>query len=193
MVELNKVTVRFGDRTVLDGLSITLGRGERLALMGPSGCGKTTLLRVIAGLQRPETGTVRVETPKIAYLFQEPRLLPWRTAAENVALVLPDEREQLPAARDWLARFGLEAADGDKYPAELSGGMRQRVALARTMAAEGELLLLDEPFKELDAAAREAALACVARASAGKTLLLVTHDPGEAAALGCEVRDFSEL
>ena len=193
MVELRKVTVRFGDRTVLNEVSFSLARGERVALTGPSGCGKTTLLRVVAGLQKPDGGAVRVGTDKLAFLFQEPRLLPWRTAAENVALVMGDEKACLPAAREWLERFGLDAAAGAKYPAELSGGMRQRTALARTMAAESALVLLDEPFKELDADMREAAIACVAEACGGKTLLLVTHDPREAAALGCTLREFDTL
>jgi NitT/TauT family transport system ATP-binding protein len=121
-------------------------------LTGPSGCGKTTLLRVIAGLERPSAGSVTGIVPKdIAFLFQENRLFPWRTALQNIMDVLPRERRE--EARLWLSRMELEDEQG-RFPAELSGGMRRRVALGRTLALGGKLLILDEPFSGIDAALR---------------------------------------
>jgi NitT/TauT family transport system ATP-binding protein len=117
-------------------------------------------------------------------VFQEPRLLPWRTAAENVNLVLQDDRTTLQKARFHLAQLGLSDA-ADKYPRELSGGMQQRVAIARAMAVEGDLLILDEPFKAMDEALRKQVMAQVARTNAA--ILLVTHEEEEAETLGCEI------
>ena len=154
--------------------------------MGPSGCGKTTLLRVLAGLQAPDAGTVRVEPGRMACVFQEPRLLPWRTAAENVNAVLSDRAQTMPQALIWLER--LELADArDQYPAALSGGMQQRVAIARALAYDAPVLLLDEPFRALDAALRARVIACIAAETQGRTLVLATHDPADADALGCTV------
>ena len=107
--------------------------GAHIAFMGPSGCGKTTLLRVLAGLRAPDGGSVRVSPGRIACVFQEPRLLPWRTAAENVNAVLSDRAQTMPQARAWLERLELGEA-AEQYPAALSGGMQQRVAIARALA-----------------------------------------------------------
>lgn len=191
MLELRDISLSFGDRPVLMGCSLTLAPGERLALMGPSGCGKTTLLRVALGLQKPDGGTVRCRAQRIGGVFQEPRLLPWRTAAENVNLVLSDGPETLPAARDWLARLGLEQAEA-LYPAQLSGGMRQRVALARALAVGPELLLLDEPFHALDEALLDTVIGVLNDALPGAALLLATHERGEAEALGCRVLTYRD-
>ena len=148
MIKLENITLRYGDRLVLDRFSLAL-RGEGLtALSGPSGCGKTTLLRVMAGLSVPEGGTASGVNPaKTAFLFQEDRLLPWRTAEQHIADVLP--RGRRGEAGRWLAFAELEG-EGDVYPAALSGGMARRLALARCAALGGELLLLDEPFSGVD-------------------------------------------
>lgn len=184
MVKLEKITLRYGDHTVLQNRSLTLGQGQRLALMGPSGCGKTTLLRILLGLLPPTEGRVENTFCNPAAVFQEPRLLPWRTALENVNLVLGDQKSTLPQASGALDRMLLSDAEG-KYPRELSGGMQQRVALARALAVNPDLLILDEPFKGLDEALRDHVLAEVSKTQAA--ILLVTHDRSEAQALGCEI------
>lgn len=184
MLKLTEISHRFEEHWVLKDFSLTLLPGQRIALMGPSGVGKTTLLRIALGLLSPTEGTVENRFSKIAAVFQEPRLLPWRTAAENVNLVLRDDRSTLPKARQQLSQLGLADA-ADKYPRELSGGMQQRVALARAMAAEGDLLILDEPFKAMDEALKEQVMALVGKT--GAAILLVTHEESEAAALGCQI------
>ena len=192
-VALRGVSLRYGDAAAFSGLCLTLLPGERAAVMGPSGCGKTSLLRLIAGLEQPEAGTVSVGAARLAVMFQEPRLLPWRSAAENVNLVLSDRPVTLPAARAWLERLGLDREAADKYPAELSGGMQQRVALARTLALGGDLLLLDEPFKALDEVLRLRVIDAVSEAAGDAAILLVTHDRAEAERLGCRIIEFDTL
>ena len=184
MLKLNGVSHSFGDHAVLRSVSLTLAPGQRLALMGPSGKGKTTLLRVVLGLLRPEAGTVENTFRNTAAVFQEPRLLPWRTAAENINLVLGDRKDTLPQAMEQLRRLGLEES-GNKYPRELSGGMQQRTALARALALDADLLVLDEPFKALDEQLRQQVMEEVGKTQAA--ILLVTHDEAEAKALGCEI------
>ena len=151
MIEVHDLTVTYDGRDVLHKVTLTVPDGTHIALMGPSGCGKTTLLRVLAGLRAPDGGSVRVSPGRIACVFQEPRLLPWRTAAENVNAVLSDRAQTMPQARAWLERLELGAA-AEQYPAALSGGMQQRVAIARALAYDAPVLLLDEPFRALDAA-----------------------------------------
>lgn len=191
MIETRDLTVTYGGRAVLREVDLTVPDGGHIALMGPSGCGKTTLLRVLAGLQTPDAGTVRVEPGRMACVFQEPRLLPWRTAAENVNAVLSDRAQTMPQALIWLER--LELGDAcDQYPAALSGGMQQRVAIARALAYDAPVLLLDEPFRGLDAALRARVTALIADAAADKTLVLATHDAAAAAALGCAVYAYAD-
>ena len=190
MLEFKNVSLSYGDLRVLRDVSLRLEPGERIAVMGPSGCGKTSLLRVIAGLQSPDSGTVERAARRLSFVFQEPRLLPWFTAAENIRLVLPDAHHGEESAA-WLSRFGLSDA-ADKLPAELSGGMQQLVSLARALVCVPDLLLLDEPFKALDAAAKQNAIAAVSDGT-DAAMILVTHDAREAEALGCRVMDFSEL
>ena len=190
MLELKNVSLSYGERRVLHDVSLRLDHGERIAVMGPSGCGKTSLLRVIAGLQSPDSGTVERTVQQLSFVFQEPRLLPWLTAAENVRLVLPDTHQGEDAAA-WLSRLGLSDA-ADKLPAELSGGMQQLVSLARALVCASDLLLLDEPFKALDAAAKQNAITAVSDGT-DAAVILVTHNAREAEALGCRVIDFSEL
>ena len=190
MLELKNVSLSYGDLRVLRDVSLRLDPGERIAVMGPSGCGKTSLLRVIAGLQSPGSGTVERAAHRLSFVFQEPRLLPWLTAAENIRLVLPDAHRGDDAAA-WLSRFGLSDA-ADRLPSELSGGMRQLVSLARALVCTPDLLLLDEPFKALDAATKQNAITAVSDGT-DAAVILVTHDAREAEAIGCRVIDFSEL
>lgn len=186
MIEVHDLTVTYDGREVLQHVTLTAPDGAHIALMGPSGCGKTTLLRVLAGLRAPDGGSVRVEPGRIACVFQEPRLLPWRTAAENVNAVLSDRAQTMPQARAWLERLELGTA-AEQYPAALSGGMQQRVAIARALAYDAPVLLLDEPFRALDTALRARVIACIAAETQGRTLVLATHDPADADALGCTV------
>ena len=186
MLELNNISVRFDGKSVLSGCSLSLGDGERLALMGPSGCGKTTLLRVALSLQPPDTGSISGDPGRTAAVFQEPRLLPWRTAAENVNVVLSDTPETMPEALSMLARVELSDA-GEKYPAELSGGMQQRVSIARALAYRPDLLVLDEPFRGLDEELRGRMVSLLSASLPSASLLLVTHSEEEALSLGCRI------
>ena len=182
MIRFDRVSLSFGPQTVLEDFSLRLRPGEHVALMGPSGCGKTTILQLAAGLLAPDSGTVTVDAGRISYVFQDPRLLPSLTALKNVNAVLGGGRNTLSEAASWLDRVGLSDAM-DKYPEELSGGMRQRVSIARALAYGGELLLLDEPFRGLDEARRADILRLIRDFAEGRTLLLATHDPREAEAL----------
>lgn len=184
MLKLRNISHGYGNHPVLSHKELTLCPGQRLAIMGPSGCGKTTLLRIALGLVQPQEGSVDNTFRKTAVVFQEPRLLPWCTALENVNLVLGGRKATREKAAEFLARVQLTDAR-DKYPGELSGGMQQRVALARALAAEGDLLILDEPFKAMDEALRQQMIALVSKT--GAAVLLVTHEAEEAAALGCEI------
>ena len=184
MLKLTDISHRYGDRPVMERKNLTLYSGQRIAIMGPSGCGKTTLLRIALGILEPTGGIVENTFRKTTVVFQEPRLLPWRTALENVNLVLGDGKNTLETAGNYLAQVNLSEAAG-KYPRELSGGMQQRVSLARALAAEGDLLVLDEPFKAMDEALRDQVIALVDKTNAA--ILLVTHEESEAKKLGCEI------
>ena len=147
MLRLSGICKRFEDLPVLSNLSLTLSRGEIVALIGPSGCGKTTLLNIISGLTAPDAGTVEGVDGRLSYMFQSARLLPWRTVEENIRLV----REDAPAGevRSLIAAVGLEGFER-YYPSQLSGGMARRCALARAFHFGGEIFLMDEPFQGLD-------------------------------------------
>ena len=181
MIGIENLTLAFDGQTVLQNCSLTVPAGQHVALMGASGSGKTTLINVIAGLVKPDSGTVTVKG-KVSYVFQEPALFPWLTALENVNVVLSDGPSTLSQAEAWLREAGL-AEHLHKYPHQLSGGQKQRVALCRALAYGGDILLLDEPLKGLDADTRERVVALLRRECRDKTLLLVTHDPQEATLL----------
>lgn len=184
MLKLTDICHSFDGEAVLQNVNLTVAPGQRVAIMGPSGVGKTTLLRIAAGLLAAQSGTVENTFRSTVTVFQEPRLLPWRTALQNVNLVLSDTNTTMPQALAWLERVDLSEA-ADKYPRELSGGMQQRVALARALCCGADLLVLDEPFKAMDGLLQRQVMNLVATTDAA--ILLVTHEAGEAEALGCRI------
>lgn len=170
MISVQHVTLSFGGKTVLADFSLVLPDGGVTALSGPSGCGKTTLLRVLAGLQRPEFGDVE-GVGRAALLFQEDRLLPWRTVEQQISDVLPNEHRGETSR--WLELVELTGEERS-YPGTLSGGMGRRLALARALALGGETYLLDEPFAGVDS---HRAVRILQRIRAlGKPVLLITHE-----------------
>ncbi|EUC18529.1 UNVERIFIED_ORG: sulfonate transport system ATP-binding protein [Burkholderia sp. CF145] len=195
LLQVRGLARRFGQRTVFEQVSFGLARGEIVSLVGPSGCGKSTLLRAIAGLDGHSEGSVLLEqqlqrgpSDRIGVIFQEPRLLPWLSVADNIAFVAGPRQGHNPRVDTLLAEVGLSGVR-DALPKQLSGGMAQRVALARGLFAEPDLLLLDEPFSAVDAITRsrlQRVLLALAHAH-GTTILLVTHDLDEALLLSDRV------
>ncbi len=177
MVTLDRVSFAYGDAPVVTDFSLTLPDSGAVCLFGASGCGKTTLLRLIAGLESPTDGTIRRDASRIAVVFQEDRLVPWLTVRQNLELVLHKPDPAL--VDDCLSAVSLSDA-AEQLPAELSGGMRRRVALARALAFGGELLLLDEPFNGLDEALKIRIAAALRKRFDGCPIVLVTHSPDEA-------------
>lgn len=191
-VEVRSICKNYGDVEALRMIDLDFPRGKLTTLLGPSGCGKTTLLKIIAGLVEPSSGEVRVNGkvitgpgPERAFVFQDFALMPWATAMRNVAFGLElkgmGKAERQSIARHYIAEVGLTGFE-DKYPHELSGGMRQRVGLARAFAVDAEVLLLDEPFSAVDEQNRrkfqEDLLQLVAKER--KTFIFVTHSIEEA-------------
>ncbi len=199
-VQLRGISKRFGDYLALAPCDLTVPQGEFLSIIGESGCGKTTLLRLVAGLEKPSTGTVAlngkpIDSPAdcVGFVFQKPVLLEWRTALQNVLLPAqvsgqPVGPELQRRAEDLLDQIGVGEAS-HKLPRALSGGMQSRVALARALLLVPSLLLLDEPFAALDALTRERmAITLLAQWAANSlTALFVTHDIGEAVFLSDRV------
>jgi NitT/TauT family transport system ATP-binding protein len=189
----------YASLTALDDVTLDVHDGEFLTLVGPSGSGKSTLLDLLAGLARPSSGEVLVDGrpvvgpgPDRAVVFQQYALFPWRTASQNVQIGLEGtgipRRERVDSAQHYLELVGLAGFE-NRYPHELSGGMKQRVAIARSLAYEPEILLMDEPFAALDAQTREqlqAELLSIWRAT-GKTVVFITHGIDEAVYLGQRV------
>lgn len=202
-LEYRNVTMRFtgkaGGITAIQNVSLAVGDREVVSLIGPSGCGKSTLLNIAAGLNAPTAGEVYVDgehvqgpNSHVAFMLQKDLLLPWRTIAENVMFGLEIKgvarKPSEDRARELLHNFKLADFAGH-YPHQLSGGMRQRAALARTLAVDPSVLLLDEPFSAVDAQTRIVLQYDLAQtlASAGKTALLITHDLLEAVILSDRV------
>ena len=199
MIDLRQVALTYqapdGEVEALKDVTLSVEDGEFVSIIGPSGCGKSTLLALIAGLEAPTGGTVTVDgeavtapSPKIGFMPQRDQLFPWRSIWDNVTLGLELRRRNTPErqahVRTLLERYGLDGF-AHKQPAQLSGGMRQRCALIRTLATEPKILLLDEPFSALDHQTRLSVSADIHRIirQEGKTSLLVTHDISEAISL----------
>ena len=192
-VSLQGVTKRFGTApNVLEDVTLEVAEGEFLCILGASGCGKSTLLGLVADLDQPSSGSVEVRGGKPSLMFQEPALFPWLTARENVELALrltgAGKKERRERAGDLLALVRLKDA-GDKRVHELSGGMRQRVAMARSLAQDSHVLLMDEPFAALDAITRDVLHEELVRIRESQklTVLFVTHNVREAVRLGDRV------
>ncbi len=186
-----------GSHPVLEGINFTVDPGEFVAIIGPSGCGKSTLLRVIAGLLQPSAGRVRFgdtdsSAQRIGFLFQTDSLLPWKTAVQNVALAVKlgggESAGAVDVAQQLMASLGLADSE-DKYPRQLSGGMRKRVALARTLAYQPSVFLLDEPFSALDAQTRVTVGNFFLKRleERGQSVIVVTHDIEEAVTMADRV------
>jgi iron(III) transport system ATP-binding protein len=204
LLRLDSVAKSFGDRRVLSGVTASVAPGELIAILGASGGGKTTLLRLIAGFERPDAGEISLagqtiagggicqspEARRIGYVAQEGALFPHLSVADNITFGLPRAARRARARVDeLLALVGLPAAYAVRAPQSLSGGEQQRVALARALAPAPQLILLDEPFSALDAGLREETRRAVASAlrAAGATAMMVTHDQAEAFSLGHRV------
>ncbi len=197
LVEVDKVHKEYvtGSHKVvaLEEVSFQAEGRTFVSIVGPSGCGKSTLLNVLAGIENPDSGSVRItqdgRPAKLGYVFQSPRLLPWRSVLDNLVLVQPTRDDAArERCRKYLEMVGLEDV-GHKYPGQLSGGMQQRVGIARAFAVEPDLLLMDEPFSHLDAITGRGLRRELSQIweATGKTILFVTHDVSEAVELSTTV------
>lgn len=182
MITLKNVTRCFGERCVIDSLTYTFPETGIVLLMGPSGLGKTTLLRLLAALDKPNDGSIENTYTHTAVSFQEPRLIPWLSCRENVEFVLdaPKDIDSILSA--------LELTDAaDQLPNALSGGMKQRVSLARALAFGGDLLLLDEPFSALDTALKGRIAPLIKAANPNGLTIVISHDEKDAELLGAQI------
>ena len=187
MLKLLKIEKSFGEKKVLSETSLSVKKGDRVMLFGMSGCGKTTLLRIAAGLEKQDAGTVE-KSGKTAVVFAEPRLFPTATVLENVTAVMPqkDKREAKQRAREILEAFGLGGAE-KLYPSELSTGMAARVSLARAVAYDADIYLMDEPFKSLDAEIKRSVISYLKAFLSDKAVLIISHDRAEAEMMDADV------
>lgn len=190
-LKISHLNFSYTDQKVIHDISFDVKDGEFVSILGPSGCGKSTLLNLLAGILTPDSGEVFIDDVKIsgmsrhfAYMPQNDLLLPWKTILDNVCLygeIHKTKGAMKQTAREQMARFGLQGCE-DKYPSELSGGMRQRAAFLRTTLCEADIYLLDEPFGALDVITRGDMQDWLGRLCSDlkKTILLVTHDTDEA-------------
>jgi NitT/TauT family transport system ATP-binding protein len=194
-LRLENVSRSFGELEVLRNLSLAVELGEFVAIVGPSGCGKTTLLNLFSGFDRPTAGRV-VCTGRVRMVYQQDGLFPWSTVAENISMGLSDVKDEAERRRQLDEMLSLINLNGFErhYPHQLSGGMRQRVELARALSGEADTLLLDEPFSSLDYLTRLRLRRELARMleERPRTVVLVTHDIEEAAQLADRVIVLSE-
>ena len=182
-MEVKNLCKAYGDRPVLENVSFTVGVGVT-ALWGPSGVGKTTLLRILLGLEKPDSGELMGTAVRWSAVFQEDRLLDFMTPVDNIRLPEP-KLERAVILRE-MAAMGLTGCENQPVR-ELSGGMRRRVAILRALLCGADVIALDEPFKGLDAETRQQAAAYILRHRDGAAVVCVTHDREDAAALGAEI------
>ncbi|MDK9694047.1 MAG: ATP-binding cassette domain-containing protein [Sulfurimonas sp.] len=192
-LEVKKLNHRFGFTEILKNINFTLEKGEVLSIVGPSGGGKTTLLHLCAGLLDVQEGSVTNTFTSSAFAFQEARLLPWKSVIDNIALALLAKGEKksnaIKKSQEIALRFGLEEDDFDKFPKDLSGGMKQRVSFARALVVKPALLFLDEPFSALDIGLKKELQSVLIDMISKKeiSVLFITHDLMEAIRLSDEM------
>ncbi|MCY6484168.1 ABC transporter ATP-binding protein [Clostridium aestuarii] len=190
-VKLINVCKSFEGQKIFDNLNIEFMKNKISIILGPSGCGKTTLLNIISGIEKADTGKIIFSDNNISYIFQEDRLIPWLTAYENIAFVLKsymEKKEMDDIINKYLVMVKLKEHK-DKLPAKLSGGMKRRVALARAFAHKNRLLLMDEPFKGLDFELKKSIIEEFLQiwSEDKRTVIIVTHDIEEAKLLGDKI------
>ncbi len=185
MLELSEVSKSYNGQTILDRVSMKIATNEVTGLLGPSGSGKSTILKIVAGIIQPDSGTVKIGSQRIGFVFQEHRLIPWKTAAENVCFSLQasgvKKKEAQERAETILQQVELGSCI-NQYPGQLSGGMCQRVSIARALAIRPDILLLDEPLSSLDQDLKNNLLdflETILKGHQDMTVLYVTHDPSE--------------
>jgi NitT/TauT family transport system ATP-binding protein len=184
ILKVSNLSKNYGNLQVINGWDIELEEGEKVVLVGPSGCGKTTFFRIISGLEKATGGTVDVFAQKVGYVFQEPRLFPWRTVFDNLRIIR-DEEDKIEEVIKMMSLEGFEQL----IPSKLSGGMKQRVNLARALLIEPDFLILDEPFSSLDLKIKLAIMNDIEKlwSKYKFSLLMVTHDLKEAIFLADKV------
>lgn len=188
-IKLTNISKTFGDKQIFDKLNLLIKEKSTVALMGASGCGKTTLLRIIAGLEKADGGTVFSDN-KISYLFQEDRLCEDFSVISNIKFVIKDFNREKTV--EILKNLGISDT-ADKKVKELSGGMKRRVAIARALAVQYDVLILDEPFKGLDEELKKGIIEFIKDYNKDKTVIMVTHDLEEAKQMGGKILNFSDL
>ena len=176
-LKVQNLSKKFGKLSVIEKWSFDVKRGEKLTLFGPSGCGKTTFLRIVSSLEEPTFGEIQISSQKIGMVFQEPTLIPWKNVIDNLRFVRKNDEK----IRNILKKMNLSSFE-TYFPSSLSGGMKQRINLARALLINPELLILDEPFFSLDLATKMEIMKDIKRVheKIGFTLLMVTHDVKEA-------------
>ena len=187
MIEIKKLSFSFGEHKIFDELCLKIENGERIILSGPSGVGKTTLLRLILGLEKAKKGNINTENAKISAVFQEDRLLPFKTVKENLCLFTSEEK-----AAECLSALRIGDAK-ELYPAELSGGMARRVAIARALSVDADIYILDEAFTGLDEENKAVAAEFINKVTDGKILIAVSHDSADAELLNAKILDIDSL
>jgi len=183
LLKIDGLTKKFDGETVINDLTYSIEGKFFLTILGSSGCGKTTLLRILSGVLKPDGGTVRLSSEHLAFVFQDDRLIPWITARENIEIASPG-----CDVNGYLRLVGLED-HGGKYPSQMSGGMKRRLNIARAIAFEPDLILMDEPFNSLDVVMKDHLLEEIKEIWHERKLsiVMVTHDPREAARLSTEI------
>jgi len=192
-IVISSLSKSFGAKTLFKDLDMRIPEGSKICIMGESGCGKTTLLRILIGFENADSGEITgLCGRKLSAVFQENRLCESLGAMQNVLMVLCGNRkkraESIPEIRRMFLETGFSEEDLAKPVSKLSGGMKRRVSIIRALAAECDVIIMDEPFKELDEETKAKVISLVIEKTAGKTLLMVTHDSRDADALGAEIR-----